>query len=284
VALGIGSRACYRSDLLDSPLFALFHLVRRRLRAAILVLAATWIVAFLFAQELAVLMAGPLVEAWNRHRAQLGAPTLHFRSLAEPFWTYMSLAFWVGLIAAAPILFYQLWVAVTRSRAPTKARLALPFAAATAVCFLSGALFCYFVVLPVAFNFFLGYANQNLDSMTSALGLGAHAGAPMALKPALFIDPFLSLTTRLLLAFGLVFELPVAIFFLASIGVVTHRSLWRFNRWAIVLAFVVAAVLTPGPDVLSQILMALPLLVLYNLSIIIAWILTRRRERAVAPG
>lgn len=228
------------------------------------------------------MLAEPLIGAWNQHRAQLGAPTLHFQSLTEPFWTYMSLAFWVGLIAAAPILIYQLWIALTRSRFPAQTRLALPFASASAVCFVGGALFCYLVVLPVAFDFFLGYSNANLVTMASSLGIDAKAAHPMALKPALFIAPFLALTIRMLLAFGLVFELPIAIFFLASIGLVTHRQMWRFSRWAIVLAFVLAAVLTPGPDLLSQILMALPLLGLYYLSILIAWILTRRRERAMA--
>jgi sec-independent protein translocase protein TatC len=194
----------------------------------------------------------------------------------------MSLAFWVGLIAAAPILFYQLWVGLTRSRFPAQTRLALPFASATAACFVGGALFCYVVVLPVAFDFFLGYSNANLVTMASSLGLDGKAAHPMALKPALFIAPFLALTIRMLLAFGLVFELPIAIFFLSSIGLVTHRHMWRFSRWAIVLAFVLAAVLTPGPDLLSQVLMALPLLGLYNLSILIAWVMTRRRERAVA--
>jgi sec-independent protein translocase protein TatC len=227
-------------------------------------------------------MARPLVQAWNRHHDALGGPALHFNSLVEPFWTYMNLAFWVGLICAAPFLFYQLWRAVTATRAPERRRLALPFAIATAVCFASGAAFCYFVALPAAFRFFLSYANDNLAAMTNALGVSYHIGGHVALRPALFLDPYLSLTTRLLLAFGLVFELPIAISFLAAIGLITHRGLWRFNRWAIVLAFIVAAVLTPGPDVVSQILMALPLLALYNLSIVIAWFLTRRRERAVA--
>jgi sec-independent protein translocase protein TatC len=262
----------------------LLHILRRRLKSVVLILAGSWLLAFTFAQELAVLLAQPLVHAWNNHRDSLGAPSLGFNSLAEPFWNYMSLAFWVGLIVAAPALFYQLWRGVTRSRAPHRAHLALPFALATAVCFAGGALFCYFVVLPVAFNFFLGYADDNLAAMTSALGVHYQLGEAVSLKPALFMSHYLSLTVRLLLAFGLVFELPIAISFLASIGLVTHRGLWRFNRWAVVLAFVVGAILTPSPDVLSQLLMAVPLLALYNLSIIFAWLLTRRRERAVARG
>jgi sec-independent protein translocase protein TatC len=222
------------------------------------------------------------VSAWNERRGTLGAPALHFRSLIEPFWTSMSLAFWSGLIISAPVIFYQVWRGVTRARAPGRQNMALPFAAATAACFAGGALFCYFVVLPVAFDFLLGFTDDNLASMSNALGVEYQIGNPLALQPALLIDPYIALTIRLLLAFGLVFELPIAIFFLASIGVVTHRGLWRFNRWAVVLAFVIGAILTPSPDVLSQVLMAGPLLVLYNLSIVIAWLLTRRRERAMA--
>jgi sec-independent protein translocase protein TatC len=255
---------------------------RVKLRRVLLILAACWILAFLFAQELAVLLAHPLIAAWNLHRAALGAPALHFRSLVEPFWTSMSVAFWAALIVSAPIIVFQVWRGITRARAPHRQGMAMPFAVATAVCFAGGALFCYFVVMPVAFEFFLSYADDNLASMTNALGVDYRLGDAFSLRPALYIEPYVILAIRLLLAFGLVFELPIAIFFLASIGLVTHRSMWRFNRWAVVLSFVVAAFLTPGPDMLSQVLMALPLLVLYNISIVIAWLLTRRRERAMA--
>ena len=98
------------------------------------------------------------------------------------------------------------------------------------------------------------------------------------------MDAYLGFAKKLLLAFGLVFELPLLITFLALAGAVTHRSLWRFNRWFIVLAFVVAALLTPGPDIISQVGMALPMIALYNLSIMIAWSIARRRERAAGHG
>jgi sec-independent protein translocase protein TatC len=251
----------------------------------VMVLVACWAVAFFFAQELTGLLARPLVEAWARHREALGGTAaLHFKGLVEPFWTYMSLAFWLGLIAAAPFLLYQLWGAVTRVRSPGSRRYALPFSLASFACFAGGALFCYLVVLPLAFDFFLGYADRNLASMNSALGVHYELARPLALKPALFIDPYLTLTVRLLLAFGVVFELPIAIYFLASVGLVTHRGLWRFQRWAVVLAFVIAAILTPGPDVISQVSMAIPLLLLYDLSIGIAYLVTRRRARAAAAA
>ena len=260
---------------------SLLDVARRKLRRTVAVLAVSWIGTFFFAQELTGLLARPLVEAWNRHRESLGeGAALHFKGLIEPFWTYMSLAFWLGLILASPFLFHQLWSAVTRVRAPAGRRYALPFSLASFACFAGGALFCYLVVLPLAFDFFLGYADKNLASMQSALGLHYELSQPLALKPALFIDPYLKLTIRLLIAFGVVFELPIAIYFLSSVGLVTHRGLWRFNRWAVVLAFVIAAILTPGPDVISQVSMAIPLLVLYNLSIGIAYLVTRRRARA----
>ncbi len=264
---------------------SLLDVARRKLRRTVAVLAVSWIVTFFFAQELTGLLARPLIEAWGRHREALGdGAALHFKGLVEPFWTYMSLAFWFGLIAASPFLFYQLWGAVTRGRAPAGKRYALPFSLASFACFAGGALFCYFVVLPMAFDFFLGYAKQNLASMQSSLGIEYALSKPLALKPALFIDPYLKLTVRLLIAFGVVFELPIAIFFLSSIGLVTHRGLWRFNRWAVVLAFVIAAILTPGPDIISQVSMAVPLVVLYNLSIGIAWLVTRRRAARAAAG
>ena len=91
---------------------------------------------------------------------------------------------------------------------------------------------------------------------------------------------YLDLTRDMMLAFGAVFELPLLILFLAMVGLVTHRGLWKFNRWFIVVAFIVGAILTPSPDVVSQIMMATPMIVLYNLSILLAWYVTRRRERA----
>lgn len=264
---------------------SLLHLARRKLRRTVAVLAACWIVAFIFAQEMTGLLSRPLVEAWGRHRETLGdGAALNFKGLIEPFWTFMSLAFWLGLILASPYIFYHLWGAITRVRAPGARRYALPFSLVSFGCFAGGALFCYFVVLPLAFDFFLGYADRNLASMQSALGLEYELSQPLALKPALFIEPYLQLTMRFLIAFGVMFELPIAIYFLASVGLVTHRSLWRFNRWAAVLSFVIAAFLTPGPDIVSQVSMAVPLLVLYNLSIGIAWLVGRKRARDRASG
>jgi sec-independent protein translocase protein TatC len=260
-----------------SPLGGLGELLaalRARLRVAIATLALLFVAAFALAEPLAALLARPLLEAWGRRAASegLGPASLHFRSLLEPLWTFMGLAFWTALVLGSPVLFYQLWRVVAPRLPPERRRLGVPFAACTGACFIGGALFGYVVVLPMAYDVLLSHAATNLASIHAA----TRVVGEVALKPALGIESYLQLTIRFLVAFGVVFELPVLIALLAWLGVVHPRGLWRFNRWAIVLAFIVAAVLTPGPDVVSQIAMALPLVLLYQLSIGIAWLIARR--------
>jgi sec-independent protein translocase protein TatC len=133
----------------------------------------------------------------------------------------------------------------------------VPFSAAATIFFLAGAAFCYAVVFPVAFRFFI------------------EQFATIELAPQIRISEYLTFASRMLLAFGVTFELPVVSFFLARIGVITHRTLLDGVRYAVVAIFVVAAVLTPGPDIASQMLMAAPLLALYALSIGVAWLVGR---------
>src|SRR4029077_10617302 len=128
----------------------------------------------------------------------------------------------------------------------------------SALFFVCGALFCFEFALPKLYNFLLSYNDRDLLSLPN-------------------IQEYLDLTRDSMLAFGAIFELPLFIYFLAMIGLVTHRSLWRFSRWFIVLAFVIGAVLTPGPDIVSQFMMALPMIALYNFSILLAWRVTLKR-------
>jgi sec-independent protein translocase protein TatC len=256
--------------------------LRLRLRNAILALAGGFLLAYWFREEIFVVLLQPLLSAWQIRQAanpSLGPPDLHFGSLAEPFWTYLSQSFWAGMFVAAPVAFYQLWKFIAPGLYAHEKRLALPFAATSAVFFAAGATFCYFAVLPVVYEFFLSYSDANLASMQSVLGDYQVGNLEVALRPTLFMKEYLSLAKKLLLGFGLIFELPLLIFFLALTGAVTHRSLWKFNRWAVILAFIVGAALTP-PDPVSQALMAGPIIVLYNLSIAVAYVVTVQRERA----
>jgi sec-independent protein translocase protein TatC len=266
------------SSPLAGGLGSLLAAVRGKLRVAIASVAVIWMAAFFFAERITVLLAQPLVDAWSRRAAEegLGRVALHFGSLLEPFWTFMSLSFWVAIVVASPVLFFQLWKALAPRLAERHRRLGVPFAGLTGLFFIAGVVFGYLFVMPLAFDFLLSYSEQNLAAMHEAAGLSG----PLALRPALFIEPYLRLTIRMLLAFGLAFELPVLLGLLSWLGLVSHRGLWRFNRWAVVVAFAIAALLTPGPDVVSQVLMALPLVALYNLSILVAWLIGRRRAAA----
>src|SRR6185369_17647871 len=144
--------------------------------------------------------------------------------------------------------FYQAWRFIAPGLYSNERRTAVPFVLAGTFFFITGAWFCYVVVFPVGYAFFLEEYRT------------------IGVAPQIRISEYLSFASRMLLAFGVTFELPVVTFFLARCGVVTHRTLLGMGRYAIVVIFIVAAVLTPGPDVASQLLMAAPLLVLYALS------------------
>ena len=160
-------------------------------------------------------------------------------------------------------------------------RYVIPFVTVSALLFIGGAVFGYAVVFPLAFKFFLSFARENMGSMEKLLGGAVKVSVQQKfdLTPVLMMGEYFSLVWKLLFAFGLVFETPMLIFALVLIGVVDYRGLWRFNRYFIVIAFVVGGVLTPGPDVLSQILMSVPLIILYNISILLAILVARRKKR-----
>lgn len=255
--------------------------LRDRLRNAILALIVGFAATYGFKEEIFAFLLQPLLEVWAERQAvhpELGPPTMNFGSLIEPFWTYFSQSFWAGIFVAAPFIFYQLWQFIAPGLYAHEKRVAFPFAAISWVFFLGGAAFCYFVVLPVVFGFLIDFSSANLASMSRSLIGEYQVGEAVPLKPVLFMQQYLDFAKKLMVGFGLVFELPLVILFLSLIGAVTHRGLWKFNRWAIVLAFVVSAMLTP-PDWYSQTLMAGPLVVLYNFSIGISWVVTVRRER-----
>jgi sec-independent protein translocase protein TatC len=183
-------------------------------------------------------------------------PHLIITNPVESVMISLKIALGGGMICAAPVVFYQLWRFVSPGLFPKERRLVLPAVIASTVAFLSGVAFCY-LTLPFLLKFFNGYAGQLLD-------------------PNFRINDYFGFLLKLSLAFGIVFELPVVSFVLVRMGLLTPAFLIRHSRIAIVIIFIVAAVLTP-PDVFSQLTLALPLLLLYGLSIAVAAIAGRRK-------
>ena len=162
-----------------------------------------------------------------------------------------------GVLLAAPVIFIQLWRFVAPGLYSHEKKVVLPFGLLSGFCFLGGALFGYVVVFPPAFRFLVGYGSEFLTPMPS-------------------VSDYFSLTLRLLIAFGVIFELPVFMVLLAKLGMVDAPFLRKNRKYAFLLAFVIAAILTPTPDVVNQLLMALPLVVLYEISILGVWLLVRK--------
>jgi sec-independent protein translocase protein TatC len=160
------------------------------------------------------------------------------------------------------MIFYQLWMFVAPGLYDQEKRYARPFVFFATIFFILGAAFCYWVVFPVGYRFFI----EEYQSI--------------GVSPAIRISEYLSFSARMLLAFGVTFEMPVITFFLARMGMVTHQTMLSYLRYAVLIIFIVAAVLTPGPDVASQLLMAGPLLVLYGVSIAVAYFFATPRAAA----
>ena len=261
------------SDLDEGRMAFTEHIreLRERLRYAVMALAAGFAVSLKFSEEIFVILAKPLLETWKTLQPKneaLGESSFYFGGLIDPFWTYFSLAFWAGIFLSSPVIFYQLWKFIAPGLYKKERRWGILFAVVSALLFAGGALFCYTMVLPAVCEFLLNYA-------TDSLSVG---GTEVGLRPLLGMREYLNFAKKLLIGFGLIFELPLVIMVMAFAGIVTHRSLWKFNRWAVLLSFLVAAMLTP-PDIYSQLFMAGPLVVLYNISIILAFFITKAKER-----
>jgi sec-independent protein translocase protein TatC len=189
-------------------------------------------------------------------------PLLRYKGLVEPFFVYLKASLLAGVFAAVPVIFWQIWAFIAPGLYPNERRLAAPFIVGTTVFFLLGSAFCRYVVMEPACKVLLSIGAQNTE-------------------PLIMMQDYFGLMSRFLLVFGVVFELPIIVMFLALLVLITHRTLIRHWRVAIVLTFVVGAMLTP-PDPFTQIALALPLIVLYVISIGVAYVFTLRRQKSVA--
>jgi sec-independent protein translocase protein TatC len=243
------------------------ELRRRVIKAAIGVLGST-IVAWSFRERLLGVIVKPYQRTWLEHfHKPLVLQTL---APADAFLGYFELALTAGVVASAPIIFYQLWSFISPGLYKKEKRLIVPFVLFSTVLFLSGVAFAYYIAFPFTFNYFLSLLGQVSEGVE--------------LTQIVTLEFFLDFATRFLLGFGAVFELPLFIAFLVLAKVVTPKQLLKFGRWATVLAFIVGAIVTPGPEVTSQLSVSLALVALYFLSIPIAFLLSPRGQPPEADG
>ena len=218
--------------------------LRKRLVISSLTVIVMFFVCFSFYQPILDWMMVPAEAALPKNSQMVAV------EIQETFFTALKVAFFAGFIASLPVIFWQLWLFLAPGLYEHEKKLVIPFVFFATLMFLSGASFAYYIVVPIGFEFLIAFGSNVVTVLPS---IGAYVG----------------FFTKLLIGFGISFELPVITFFLAKIGLVDDRMLKDFFRYAIVLIFIIAALLTP-PDVVSQLLMAAPLTLLYGISIYIA--------------
>ena len=217
--------------------------LRDRLIHAFIAVGLGFVVAYFFKEQLFDILTAPLVTAM----AKSGNAKLIFTGLPEAFFTYLKVALLAGITLATPVLFYEFWMFVSPGLYREEKKYILPIIILSLIFFISGASFGYFIVFPYGFQFFLGFTTETIQAMPS-------------------MKEYLSFASKMLLAFGFVFELPLVLTFLSRMGLVTPAFLKQNRKYALLLFFVGAAIITP-PDVVTQIMMALPLIFLYEIGI-----------------
>lgn len=226
--------------------------LRWRLIKSILAVAVGMFVAFPFSSQLVEILTWP-----NNHLAN--PPKLIFLKPAGMLMVRFGVAIAAGIILAFPVVFYQIWRFVSPGLLPKEKKLVLPVLAFSTLSFVSGVLFAYFIMIPFILPFLYGLTTQNIE-------------------PTINISEYIGFVLRIILVSGLVFELPLVSFFLTQVGILRPRFLRKYRRYAIVIIFILAALLTP-PDPGSQLLLAGPLLVLYELSILVSAVVYRRKNK-----
>jgi sec-independent protein translocase protein TatC len=240
------------------PFTAHLEELRQRLIVCFIAVGIGFVLSYGFKEKLFQILTRPLISVMH------AGDKIIFTGLPEAFFTYLKVAFLSGIMISVPVILYQFWMFVAPGLYDKERRLLVPIVLLSSFFFIGGALFGYFIVFPFGFKFFLGFATETIQPLPS-------------------MREYLSFSAKLLLAFGLVFELPLLVTFLAKMGLVSVDFLKKNRKYALLLFFIFSAILTP-PDVVTQIMMAFPLMVLYEISIIGARIFGQKKPDNESGG
>jgi sec-independent protein translocase protein TatC len=239
------------SDL-QMPFTAHLAELRKRLIICFVAAGIGFAVAYAFSAEILSWLVEPLIQVLPP------GDKLVFTALPEAFFIYLKASLIGGIVLASPVIFYELWMFVAPGLHQKEKKFVLPFVIISTVLFVAGALFGYYVIFPVGFRFLVGFSTENIRALPS-------------------LQLYLSFCLKMLLGFGLVFEFPVLAYFLGRAGILNSRMMAKNRRIAVLLIFIIAAILTP-PDVVSQIILAVPLYLLFEGSILIVKITGKKKR------
>ena len=232
--------------------------LRRRIIYALIAVGIGFFACWAYAERIYEIIQRPVIQALKHN----GIPEkLGYLNPTEPFNLYLKTAFLAGLFVASPFVLYQVWMFISPGLYRNEKRYVLPFMFSTIFLFLGGGYFGYKIVFPAALDFLIGYGRQ--------------------FQPMITVGEYTDLFLTVILGLGVVFELPILVFFLSLMGVISAGWMWRNVRYSILVIFIIAAVLTPTTDILNMCIFAAPMVALYLLSILVAWLVhpTRRRLR-----
>lgn len=227
--------------------------LRKRIFYSFIVIVLAVIPAWFFSKQIFEILAVPVTQFLPE------GEMLAFTSLTEPFMLYIKVSFLTAIFATSPFIFLQFWLFTAPGLYRKEKKYVFPFVFLTSFFFILGGVFGYFVVFPWACRFFIG--------------MGAD------FRPVITVKQYFSLALRVLLGIALVFELPTLVFFLSRMGIVTSRWMVKNFKYAVLVVFIIAAIITPTPDMVTQSIIAVPMLALYGLSILIAFLSEKRRKK-----
>lgn len=235
-----------------SPLTEHLTELRDRLVRSFIAVGVGFVIAYCFKERLFDILTAPLVTAMGAGNKMI------FTGLPEAFFTYLKVSLLTGIILATPVLFYEFWMFVSPGLYRNEKRFMVPVVILSVVFFILGSSFGYFVVFPYGFQFFLGFSSDTIQAMPS-------------------MKEYLGFSSKMLLAFGFVFELPLIITFMAKMGLVSVDFLKKNRKYAVLIFFTGSALITP-PDVVTQVMMAIPLMILYEISIVGARVFQKKSD------